>query len=61
MCAKLQQIQRERVNFTVFVRSRSFISLPSFMFVNALVSELRKLNHKKKNSEISYLTTSLDI
>ena len=36
----------------MFVGSQSFISLPSFMFVSAVVSEIRKL---KKNSEIDYL------
>ena len=40
----------------MFVRSQSFISLPSFMFVSAAVSEIRESNRKKeKNSEIDYL------
>ena len=39
-------------------RSQSFISLPSFMFVSAVVSEIRELKKKekeeeKKNSEIA--------
>ena len=44
----------------MFVGSRSFISLPSFMFVSAVVSEIRELKKKekkekeKKNSEIDY-------
>ena len=44
----------------VFVGSQSFISLPSFMFVSAAVSEIRESNQKKKtdkekkNSEIDY-------
>ena len=45
----------------MFVRSQSFISLPSFMFVSAVVSEIReskekkeKEKKKKKNSEIDY-------
>ena len=41
----------------VFVGSQSFISLPSFMFVSAVVSEIRELKEKekeKKNSEIDY-------
>ena len=39
----------------MFVRSQSFISLPSFMFVSAVVSEIRELKEKeKKNSEIDY-------
>ena len=37
----------------MFVGSQSFISLPSFMFVSAVVSEIRELKKKeKKNSEI---------
>ena len=42
----------------MFVGLQSFISLPSFMFVSAVVSEVRKLKKKKekekKNSEIDY-------
>ena len=40
----------------MFVRSQNFISLPSFMFVGAVVSEIRELKEKKKekNSEIDY-------
>ena len=43
----------------MFVRSQSFISLPSFMFVSAVVSEIRELKEKEKkekekNSEIDY-------
>ena len=41
----------------MFVGSQSFISLPSFMFVSAAVSELRESNQNKKeknNSEIDY-------
>ena len=39
----------------MFVGSQSFISLPSFMFVSAVVSELnQKEKKKKKNSEICY-------
>ena len=41
----------------MFVRSQSFISLSSFMFVIAVVSEIRELKEKekeKKNSEIDY-------
>ena len=41
----------------MFVGSQSFISLPSFMFFSAAVSEIRELNQNKKekkeeNSEI---------
>ena len=40
-------------NMTLFVGSQSFISLPSFMFVSAAVSELRESNqNKEKKSEI---------
>ena len=45
----------------MFVGSQSFISLPSFMFVSAVVSEIRESKEKekekkkkKKNSEIDY-------
>ena len=43
----------------MFDGSQSFISLPSFMFVSAVVSEIRELKEKKekekkKNSEIDY-------
>ena len=43
----------------MFVGSQSFISLLSFMFVSAAVSEIReskqkKKKEKKKNSEIDY-------
>ena len=42
----------------MFVGSQSFISLPSFMFVSVVVSEIRELKEKKekekKNSEIDY-------
>ena len=36
----------------VFVGSQSFISLPSFMLVSAVVSEIREL--KENNSENDY-------
>ena len=38
----------------MFVRSQSFISLPSFMFVVSEIHELKE-KEKKKNSEIDYL------
>ena len=40
----------------MFVGSQSFISLPSFMFFSAVVSEIRELKEKEKekNSEIDY-------
>ena len=43
---------------TLFVGSQRSISLPSFMFVNAAVSEICELNQNKEkmnnNSEIDY-------
>ena len=47
------------LNMPMFIGSQSFISLPSFMFVSAVVSEIRELKEKekkkeKKNSEIDY-------
>ena len=45
------------LNMPMFVGSQSFISLPSFMFVSAVVSEiceLKKKEKKKNNSEIDY-------
>ena len=43
----------------MFVGSQSFISLPSFMFVSAVVSEIceskkKEKEKKKNNSEIDY-------
>ena len=39
----------------MFIGSQSFISLLSFMFVSAVVSEIRELKEKKKkNSEIDF-------
>ena len=52
------------LNMPMFVGSQSFISLPSFMFVSAVVSEIRELKKekkKKKNSEMANLTTFLGI
>ena len=51
------------LNMPMFVGSQSFISLPSFMFVSAVVSEIRELKEKKKekkknNSEIDYFHLS---
>ena len=37
----------------MFVGSQSFISLPSFMFVTAVVSEIRELKEKKKEKKNS--------
>ena len=48
------------LNMPMFIGSQSFISLPSFMFVSAVVSEIckskekEKEKKKKKNSEIDY-------
>ena len=52
------------LNMPMFVGSHSFISLPSFMFVSAVVSEIRELKEekeKKNNSEMANLTPFLDI
>ena len=35
----------------MFVGSQSFISLPSFMFVSAVVSEIRELKKEKEKEE----------
>ena len=35
----------------MFVGSQSFISLPSFMFVSAVVSEIRELKEKKEKEK----------
>ena len=48
---------------TLFVGSQRFISLPSFIFVSAAVSEIRESNRKKKkekekNSEIDFFHLS---
>ena len=48
-----------RLNMPVFVGSQSFISLLSFMFVSAVVSEIRELKEKEKkekNSEFQFNT-----
>ena len=56
-CSRLFVVVFQEMNclhtFNMFVRSQSFISLPNFMFVSAVVSEIRELK-KKKNSEIDY-------
>ena len=43
------------LNMPMFVGSQSFISLPSFMFVSAAVSEIRESNRKKKEKKNSEL------
>ena len=44
----------------MYIGSQSFISLPSFMFVSAVVSEIRESNGKKekKNSETDYFQSN---
>ena len=49
------------LNMPMFVGSQSFISLPSFMFVSAVVSEIRELKEKKEKLSISNLTPFLGI
>ena len=57
-CSRLFAKKYILLNMPMFVGSQSFISLPSFMFVIAAVSELRESNQNKKkekeNSEIDY-------
>ena len=36
------------LNMPMFVGSQSFISLPSFMFVSVVVSEIRELKEKEE-------------
>ena len=40
------------LTMTMFVTSQSFISLPSFMFVSAAVSEIHDLNQNKKENNL---------
>ena len=46
-----QEIQCLHLTMTMFVTSQSFISLPSFMFVSAAVSEIHDLNQNKKEKK----------
>ena len=46
------------LNMPMFVGSQSFISLPSFMFVSAVVSEIRELKEKEEKKRILKLTIS---
>ena len=39
------------LNMPMFVGSQSFISLPSFMFFSAVVSEIRESNRKRREGE----------
>ena len=48
-CSRLFVVLQE-IHMT-FVGSQSFIPLPSFMFVCALVSEIRELNQNKKKKK----------
>ena len=43
------------LTMTMFVTSQSFISLPSFMFVSAAVSEIHDLNQNKKEKKTTNL------
>ena len=65
-CSRLFVVVFQEINIVsillsmpMFVGSQSFISLPSFMFVSAVVSEIRESKEKEKkkeknNSEIDY-------
>ena len=51
-----QEIQcLHNFNMTMFVKSQSFISLPSFMFVSAVVSEIHDLNQNKEKKKTKWL------
>ena len=57
-CLRLFLVVFQEINM-MFVGSQSFMSPPSFMFVSAVVSEIRELNlNKRKNSEIGYFQFS---
>ena len=45
----------------IFVRSQSFISLPSFMFISAVVSEIRELKEKEKEKKEKEKKTNSEI
>ena len=47
------------LTMTVFVVSQSFISLQSFMFVSAVVSEIHDLNQNKKKKKENYVENTL--
>ena len=60
-CSRLKEIVYKLLNMTLFVRTQSFLSPPSFMFVSAAVSEIRELKQNKeeeKNFEIRYFQFS---
>ena len=56
-CSRLFVVLFQEIT-PMLVGSQRFLSLPSFMFVSAVVSEIHELNQnkekKKKNSEICY-------
>ena len=60
-CSRLFVVVFQEMNLTLLVGSQNFISLPSFMFVRAAVSEIRELNQNKKNSEIDNLRPFLGV
>ena len=49
-CSRLYVVVFHCLNMPMFVGSQSFISLPSFMFVSAMVSEIHELKEKKNNN-----------
>ena len=49
------------LNIPMFVGSQSFISLPSFMFVSAVVSEIRELKKEQEKENKWTLTPFLGI
>ena len=44
----------------MFVGSQSFIPLPSFMFVSAVVSEIRELKEKEEEKEKTTKNSKVD-
>ena len=47
------------LTMTMFVMSQSFISLPSFMFVSAAVSEIHDLNQNKEKKNNLQMVISI--
>ena len=54
-----QEINCLLVNMPMFIGSQSFISLPRFMFVSAVVSEICELKEKKKKKKLKLTISNL--
>ena len=50
-CSRLFVVVFQDLNMPMFVGSQNFISLPSFMFVSAVVSVIRELKEKEKKEK----------